>query len=86
MVQRRRRNAVPGDITLTPVHGGYLIGRVLPAQGPGPWWEYIKVVADRTDAVSEALELVRSGGHRLWFQAGVDLSEALPIDTGGDAE
>jgi hypothetical protein len=78
--------AVPGDITLTPVHGGYLIGRVLPARGPGPWWEYVKVVADRAEAVSDALSLARSGRHRLWFQPGVHLSEAMPIDISGDVE
>jgi hypothetical protein len=85
-VEGPRRRVVPGDITLTPVHGGYLIGRVLPARGPGPWWEYVKVVADRADAVNEALRLARPGRHRLWFQPGSDLSEAFPIDFGGDLE
>ena len=40
----------PGDITVTLVHSGFLIGRVMPQDGAGPWWEYIRTVADQDEA------------------------------------
>ena len=39
---RRRRFltwvAVPGDLTITRIHTGYMLGRVSEQSGPGPWW------------------------------------------------
>jgi hypothetical protein len=71
---------LPGDITLTPVHGGFMLGRVLPQRGPGPWWEYIKVVADRAAAISEARRLAIAPKTRLWYHEGGDLTRAVPLE------
>jgi hypothetical protein len=70
----------PGDITLTPVHGGFLIGRVLPDKGPGPWWDLIKVVLNREAAIEDGRRLLVPGRTRMWFHEGGDLSRAVPID------
>jgi len=74
---------LPGDITLTPVQGGFMLGRVLPHRGPGPWWEYIKVVADRAAAITEARRLAVAWQSRLWFHEGGDLSRAVPLEDAG---
>lgn len=72
----------PGDITLIPVHGGFLLGRVLPQKGPGPWWEFIRLVPERAQAIQEARRLLLPGRTHLWFHDGGDLTRAVPIDVG----
>jgi hypothetical protein len=75
----------PGDITLMPVRGGFLIGRVLPEKGPGPWWEFIKMVPDRADAIEQAGRLLSPGG-RLWFHERGDLLRAVAIQCNDAAD
>ena len=62
----------PGDITITPVHTGFMIGRALPERGPGPWWEYLKVVVSLNAAVAAARELAAASTPpvRIWFFMG----------------
>lgn len=57
----------PGDFTITPVPSGFMVGRSLPATGPGPWWQYIKVVNDLEEARRFAVELAAQDGSRAWF-------------------
>ena len=63
---------LPGDITVTEVHRGYLIGRALEQMGPGPWWEYVAVVAKLEDALRLAQTIASDAGVRAWFQKNGD--------------
>jgi hypothetical protein len=62
----------PGDITVTAIHGGFLIGRVLPKLGLGPWWEYLKTVRDRRTAFLEARLLANARHVRAWVHPSAD--------------
>ena len=68
----------PGDITVTKVHSGYLIGRALPELGPGPWWEYIAIVSTFTEAASKALALAEASHTHAWLHRDGDNYEVLP--------
>jgi len=57
----------PGDITVTKVPRGFLIGRAIREVGPGPWWTYVGIVEDRVTAVRRALALAAACGVRAWF-------------------
>jgi hypothetical protein len=57
----------PGDITVTLVHSGFLIGRAMPEDGPGPWWQYIQTVATQEEAFVIARELAARTGARAWL-------------------
>jgi hypothetical protein len=57
----------PGDITITPVPSGFMIGRAMPEIGPGPWWQYIKVLAEYDDAMRFAIQLARENGTQAWY-------------------
>jgi hypothetical protein len=57
----------PGDITITPVPSGFMIGRALPEIGPGPWWQYVKIVAEYEEAMQLALQLAAEGNARAWY-------------------
>ena len=56
-----------GDITVTPVPSGYMIGRAMVRNGPGPWWEYIKVLSDYGEAVSFAREVAADDEAQAWL-------------------
>jgi hypothetical protein len=62
----------PGDITVTKVHTGYLIGRVMEPIGPGPWWEYIAKVRTLPEATHQAVTLARQEGVRAWLHKSGD--------------
>ena len=67
----------PGDITVTKVHRGYLIGRALADLGPGPWWEYIAVVPTFTEAATKAHALAAEKGAKAWLHLNGDKYEPL---------
>ena len=71
---------LPGDITVTPLRHGYLIGRVLPQRGPGPWWEYVGIETDVEGAIELARHLARRDNVRAWLFDGCDRYEQLPLD------
>lgn len=56
-----------GDITVTPVPSGFMVGRAMPKIGLGPWWQYIRVIHDYQDAVKFALEVAREDGAQAWL-------------------
>lgn len=60
-------DVAPGDIVVTQIHSGFLIGRAMPREGPGPWWQYIQTVADRDQAFASARDLAAASGGRAWF-------------------
>ncbi len=71
---------LPGDITVTAVPNGFLIGRVLPQSGFGPWWEYIKIAATHESALHDALALASAADARAWFhREDATYEEILPI-------
>jgi hypothetical protein len=63
-----RHCCAPGDITVSLVHSGFLIGRVMPPIGVGPWWQYIRVVLSRQEAFDIAKELAAHYRGKAWFQ------------------
>lgn len=63
---------VAGDITVTPVPYGFLVGRMIDRPGYGPWWHYINTLADRDQAIRLAKELAKEGGSAAWFSKGGD--------------
>jgi hypothetical protein len=69
---------VPGDITVTKIPTGYLIGRALAQSGPGPWWEYVAIVATYEEAAQQARVMATTAGRRAWLHKGGDDYEPLP--------
>jgi len=67
----------PGDITITPIPSGFMLGRAMPQIGPGPWWEYIKVVTEYDDAVGLAIQLAAEDGARAWFHVKEDVYDPI---------
>src|SRR4051812_15306428 len=53
-----------GDITLTKVPTGYLLGRVLPKLGLAPSWQYVAVYTEYDDALRRARTLAEDAGTR----------------------
>jgi hypothetical protein len=76
----KRDCCVAGDITVTVVHGGFLVGRVLPNRGPGPWWEYVRTHKSLREAVKDAVALAKAKKMAAWFQVGHDDYEPIPLD------
>lgn len=62
------RRCVPGDLLVTEVHSGYLVGRIIPRVGLGPWWTFITVVNERDAAVEQARVMALTEGVRAWLQ------------------
>ena len=59
---------VPGDIVITQVYSGYLLGRVIAKVGLGPWWTFITVIPEYDEAVEKARILALAEGVRAWLQ------------------
>ena len=71
-------DCLPGDITVTKVPTGYLIGRALESgTGAGPWWQYVATMASFGDATAVAHALAKQAGSRAWLQKGGDEYEPL---------
>ena len=70
MAESEESCCLPGDITITQVHTGWMLGRALKQNGPGPWWEFIAIFPDLGSAVSEARDLARQRGVGTWFHEG----------------
>ena len=71
---------LPGDITVTPIPSGYLIGKATEPIGPGPWWLYMAIIKGLPDAIREARALARSANVRAWFSEGGDKYRPIPLD------
>ena len=56
-----------GDITVTPIPSGYMVGRAMPRIGLGPWWQYIKVLAEYDEAVSFARQVAAEDRAQAWL-------------------
>jgi hypothetical protein len=77
--QERDVCCLPGDITVTKIPTGYLLGRALEPRGTGhgPWWEYISIVASYDDALHQARTLARMYDVRAWLHKSGDEYERL---------
>jgi hypothetical protein len=64
-----RTACAPGDLTVTHVFGGWLVGRVLERRGPGPWWTHLASAPEFERALSVARSLA-TGDARIWYHAG----------------
>jgi hypothetical protein len=67
----------PGDVTLTNIPRGFLIGRAVERMGNGPWWEFIAIVRSERDALHHAATLARVEGTRAWRHVRDDDYEPL---------
>ena len=67
----------PGDVTLTNIPRGFLIGRAVARTGDGPGWEFIAIVKEERDAVHHAATLARVDGTRAWRHLRGDEYEPL---------
>jgi hypothetical protein len=74
--------AVPGDITITPIDHMYLLGRVLSLPRQGPWWEYVASVRDASLAVRWARELAQLAGTKAWLHNGTAYALISSAETG----
>ena len=71
---------LPGDVTVTEVPYGYLVGRVTSLAGIGPWWHYVSTMADRGQAMELARSLARENQARAWFHKGGADYDLIPLD------
>jgi len=76
----REECCLPGDFTVTPIHGGYLIGEAMPQLGPGPWWTYVAIMEGLPEAINQARTLARRADSRAWFFEGGSNYRAIPLD------
>jgi hypothetical protein len=67
----------PGDVTVTKIHTGYLVGRALEQLGPGPWWEYILIVNTLEEARRIAQAMALANNVRAWLHMSGDTYEPL---------
>jgi len=58
------------DITVTPTAAGYLIGRILPIDDDGPWWEYLATAVDVQTARALAARFAGERRSRAWLYDG----------------
>ena len=74
---------LPGDITVTKIPTGYLLGRALEPRGSGrgPWWEYISIVASYEDAVHQARTVARMYDVKAWLHTSGDDYDRLWPET-----
>jgi hypothetical protein len=67
----------PGDISISPFPGGYLIGRILDPTKDARLWDYIAATPNQQVAFRLACEHAR--GHKVWFCEGPG-SEVVDCD------
>lgn len=65
---------------MTKIPTGYLVGRSIDRQGPGPWWEYIVVTETFHQAFSIAQDFAQAARTHAWFQIRGDEYEPLTWD------
>jgi hypothetical protein len=77
-LRMREDCCLPGDITVTKVFTGFLIGRALQRKGPGPWWEYVRIVTTFRQAALQSHRLARAAKVRAWWHKGGDEYDRMP--------
>lgn len=66
---------------MTRIPNGYLLGRVVEQQGPGPWWTYVATVSTLDAAMAEARRLAAKAGVRAWLHQQHDQYEPIDLTT-----
>ena len=80
-MSERVENLQPGDLTVTPVLDGFILGRMLPQLGIGvPWWTFIKIVEREADAILEAKAMASSENRRVWLSEGPGKFSLVPMN------
>ena len=75
---------LPGDITITKIPTGYLIGGAAERKGPGPWWHYVAIVSTFEEAARHARTLTNLGGVKAWIhEGGDDYAPLEPVNSAG---
>jgi len=69
---------LPGDVTVSAVPGGFIVGRVLEERGPGPWWTYLGAAANLADAIAAAQDQAERRHCRAWLDCGLGHYRELP--------
>jgi hypothetical protein len=69
---------LPGDVTVSTVPGGFVVGRVLEERGPGPWWAYIRTAGNLTEAIAMAHDEAEHHRARAWLDCGLGNYRELP--------
>jgi hypothetical protein len=59
---------------------GFMVGKVLPPKGSGPWWTFIRIVPTQQHAVRLAVTLALALNTRVWFNEGPGQFRAIEID------
>jgi hypothetical protein len=75
---------LPGDFTVTKIPTGFVIGRALDHLGPGPWWEYIAIVATFHEAYTHATRLAEEADRSAWLHKHGDDYELLHKPMNGE--
>ena len=75
---QQEERCVPGDVTVTKIPAGFLIGRALEREGRGPWWEYIGTVVSFRQAVLRGHKLANKAGVHAWLHVSGTRYEPLP--------
>ena len=73
-----------GDLTVTPVHGGFLIGQIRSVGGPGPWWDLVAATASFGDALETARRRALAHHAHAWLQVGADDYRAIDLEVIGN--
>jgi len=80
MAQPDDECCLPGDYTITALPTGFLIGRALQPIGPGPWWEFVRLLPDARTALQEIRQLARATGSHAWLHQGGTRYIAIPLE------
>ena len=72
-----------GDLTVTPVHGGFLIGQIRPDSGPGPWWDLVAAAASFGDALETVRRRALAHQAHAWLQIGADDYRSIDLEAIG---
>ena len=68
----------PGDITVSKIHIGYLVGRCVTYDGPGPWCAYVALLETYEDAAFMGRQMARKHGQQVWLRVYGDDYIPLP--------
>lgn len=62
-------------------NGGWMLGRAMPENGSGRWWEFVRIVTDLETVVTEARELAGRAGVRACLHEGKGCRSIASLDS-----
>jgi hypothetical protein len=72
------RICAPGDVVVAHVYGGWVLGRITEEVGPGPWWEFVAVSPELTEAIERARQIACAMGMRVYLHDGGEEYRHVP--------